>query len=106
MLKLKMEGRLANMSFNAKFFELVKKYEQLKEQYKEVSRELNSVMKEIGVGSYLQDSSDMVVYKIVEPEGTFVEFKKIGYERTLREGEKRGTLSKKEAEEKGFNLGK
>jgi hypothetical protein len=41
--------------------------------------------------------------KIEVPSGTFVEFKKIGYKRTAKSGEKGGSvLSKSEAESMGF----
>jgi hypothetical protein len=87
-----------------KFLDLVVKFEQLKNDLKAVGSELNTVMADIGVGTYIQDPDSLVVHKIVVPTGTFVEFKTIGYERTVKEGEKRGSLSKKEAEEAGFSL--
>jgi len=89
-----------------KFIELAKQFEALKEQLKTVGEQLDRTMYELGTGTYLQDEVNGAVYKVVVPEGTFVSFRMIGYERTAFEGEKRGTLSKKEAEEQGFILRK
>jgi hypothetical protein len=61
-------------------------------------------MKEIGEGTFFQDPNDMVVYKITKPKGTYVEFKEITYNRTKKLDEKKGSLSKKEAQEMGFDL--
>jgi hypothetical protein len=94
------------MSFNAKFFELAKKYENMKKEMDAVRADLQAVMLDLGVGSYLQDIDDSTVYKIVKPTGTFVYYKDIDYVRTAKDGERAGTLSKKEAEEKGFTLPK
>jgi hypothetical protein len=63
---------------------------------------LTTVMQEIGVGQYVQDASTSTVYKMVKPTGTFMYFRDIDYTRTALEGERAGTLSKKEAEEAGF----
>ena len=52
-----------------------------------------------------QDPSDKTVYKITKPEGKFVHFETWGYDRTKREGEVRGSLSVKEAKERGFDVG-
>jgi len=55
-----------------------------------------------GIGAMFQDPRDGCVYKLTEPEGTYVHYQRYGYVRTRREGEKRGDLSIKEAEEAGF----
>lgn len=86
------------------FLELSQKYEALKEEMKQIKPELDNLMSTIGVGSYFQDPATRLVYKITEPKGTFVEFSRVGYERTKRDDERRGTLSKKEAQEAGFDL--
>ena len=87
-----------------KFLELSEKYEELKKQMKEIKPELQALMTEIGVGSYFQNPANNVVFKIIEPQGTFISFDKISYDRTKKEDEKRGSLSKKEAQEAGFEL--
>lgn len=92
------------MELDRQLIELAKKYEDLKKQMKEVKLELNDVLQKIGVDKYVQDKQTGVVYKIVEPTGTFIEFKKIDYTRTKLPDEKKGSLSKKEAMEQGFEL--
>jgi hypothetical protein len=89
-----------------RFFELAKYYEQLKEQMKKVRSELDTVMEGLGVNTYHQDPETMAVYRISVPNGTFVEFKTISYDRTKLGSEARGSLSKKEAEDNGFVLSK
>jgi len=89
-----------------KFLELSKQYEALKAQMKELKPQLHGLMEEIGVGSYIQDTETMLVYKVVRPTGTFISFDQIGYDRTKTALETRGSLSKKEAEEAGFTLSK
>jgi hypothetical protein len=88
------------------FVELTKKYEQLKKELKETRDKLVPLMSELGLNTYIQDPLDGTVFKIVEPKGTFVEFRKIDYVRTAREDESRGDLSKKEASDNGFILRK
>lgn len=65
--------------------------------YEDLEEALREVAKEIGVGGYFQ-ASDGTVYKVVEPEGRFVQFKALDFVRTKREGEERGSLSQKEAQ--------
>jgi hypothetical protein len=84
-----------------KFVELEKQKAAIKLYFDELDAAVAAVVTEIGVGAYFQDDEG-TVYKTVIPEGTFVQYKKVGYERTRRVGEKRGDLSMKEAEEKGF----
>jgi hypothetical protein len=84
-----------------RFFDLVKEYERLNEHRKKAWAELEVVMQSLGVGTYHQDT-DLTVYKITKPTGTYVEFRQVGYDRTAKAHESRGTLSKKEAEENGF----
>lgn len=86
------------------FIELTKKYEKLHEELKEINKLLLLEMKELGENSYLQDPNTLVVYKIVKPNGHYVFYKELDYERTIMKDEKRGSLSKKEAESKGFSF--
>jgi len=88
-----------------KFVELAKKREELVKQMKQLNIELASAMRDLALGEMFQDEADGVVYQIVVPSGTFVEYKSIDYVRTRREGETKGTLSMKEAQAAGFVLG-
>ena len=87
-----------------KFLDLTEKFEALKEQYKAVREELNTVMGNLGIGTFIQHPTTGIVYKVVEPTGTYVEFKKIEYVRTAKLDEAKGSLSQKEAKEAGFVL--
>lgn len=89
-----------------KFLEAVKRYEELKNNLKFVSDELDGKMALLEIGSYFQDPGTLVVYHIVRPKGTFVPYKTVNYERTALECESKGSLSKKEATEAGFYLTK
>lgn len=88
----------------SQLLETIKQFEELKEKYKELSEKLATQLETAGVGTYFQDPTTKIVYSVVVPEGTFVSFKKIDFKRTKKETERSGTLSKKEAEEKGFVL--
>lgn len=91
----------------AKFLELAKYFEELKDKLSETGEQLNAVMKDLGIDTYVQDPETLIVYKVIKPTGTFVEYREIGYKRTAKEGERGGTvLAKKEAEEAGFILKK
>ena len=87
----------------AKFVELEKKKEEVKKYFEELNNALDEVYKETGFDGMFQDGEG-TVYKVVQPEGKFVAFDKIGYVRTKRPGEFKGSLSKKEAEGAGFKL--
>ena len=88
------------------FLDLATKYEELKEELNDVRENLDAVMKELKVDTYLQDPVTFLVYQIVKPTGSFIYFKDIDYVRTKKEGEKAGSLSVKKAEEAGFTLAK
>lgn len=88
-----------------KFLNLAWKYEMMKKELDQVRETLDEAMKSLNVGDYFQDPVTKTVFKIVTPKGTFVSYKTISYERTALEGESRGSLSRKEAELKGFDLG-
>lgn len=87
-----------------KFIELERKKTDVKRYFEELKKATEEVVKEIGVGAYFQDPTDNTVYKIVEPEGRFVNYERFGYVRTRRADEKRGDLSLKEAQEAGFDV--
>ena len=89
-----------------KFLELSKRYEALKEEMKTLKPTLQELMTEIGIGTMFQDSDTMLVYKIVVPTGTYISFDTISYDRTKKETEAKGSLSKKDAEAAGFTLSK
>lgn len=85
-----------------KFIRLAQSIEAKQKEINTLRDELNGVMVEIGIGNYVQDGVTSTVYKMVKPTGTFTYFRDIDYTRTALEGERAGTLSKKEAEEAGF----
>ena len=90
-----------------KFFELAKAYEVQKDKLSEIRDQMELVMKELGLETYHQDPDTSIVYKIHQPQGTFISFRTVDYKRTAKEGERGGTvLSKKEAEEMGFTVKK
>ena len=86
-----------------KFVELEKKKEEVKKYFDLLQEATEAVAKESGVGAYFQDAEG-TVYKIAIPEGRFVKFEQIGYQRTRRAHEKRGDLSLTEAREAGFEV--
>lgn len=89
------------------FIALAKQCEAALDAYKALKEQLEAKMLELGLDSYHQDPVVKTVYKIIKPTGTFISFRDIDYKRTALEGEKGGTvLSKKEAQEAGFDLGK
>lgn len=88
-----------------RFVELEKQKEQVKKFFEELKEANLAVAKEVGVNGYFQDTEG-TVYKVVVPEGKWVQFEQISYVRTRRGEEKRGDLSLKEAEEAGFSINK
>lgn len=84
-----------------KFIELEKKKEEVKKYFEELQLAIEAVKAEIGINGMFQDGNG-TVYKIVIPEGRYVAFDRIGYERTRRTGERQGSLSLKEAQANGF----
>lgn len=84
------------------FLSLVTQLEDLKDEIRSVSDKLNQAMAEVKFGTYIQDDITGLVYKIVKPNGTFTYYKDLDYVRTAKDGERSGSLSKKEAEENGF----
>lgn len=88
------------------FLVQVKLYEKLKQELDGIRDQLEKDMTEAGMGSYIQDPDTGTVYKIVKPSGTFMYYRDIEYVRTAQEGERAGSLSKKEAEGAGFILKK
>ena len=94
------------MEKQARFLELAKYYEQLKEKIDDVRTEMEAAMLDLGLGTTLQDPHTLTVYKIVKPQGRFVYYYDLDFVRTAQEGERAGTLSKKEAESLGFVLKK
>lgn len=87
----------------ARFVELERRREEAKQFFKDLAEATQAVADEIGVGGFFQDDQG-IVYKIVTPKGRWVEFESIGYERTKRDGEAKGSLSIKEAREMGFEV--
>jgi hypothetical protein len=88
----------------AKFLEISKRLETLREEVKALQPTLEELMIEIGVDTMFQDPSTMLVYQIEEPTGTYITFQKVSYKRTKKAGETKGSLSKTDAEAAGFTL--
>ena len=84
-----------------KFVEVEKRKAEVKKYFEELEQVTAELAKEIGVCGMFQNPEG-TVYKVVIPEGTFVRFAKIGYQRTRRAGEAKGDLSLTEARERGF----
>jgi len=89
-----------------RFLALAAAYERNKKDQELLREQLEAEMIQLGVGTFIQDPDSGTVYKIVKPRGTFMYYRDIEYVRTAQEGERAGTLSKKEAEEAGFVLKK
>lgn len=85
------------------FLELERQKEIAKKIYKDLNEATEALAEDIGIGGHFQDGEG-TVYQIVEPAGTFIEYHKVGYERTKRGEEKRGTLSVKRAKELGYDV--
>lgn len=87
-----------------RFIELEKRKDEWKKWHEDLQASLAELVRVQGLNSMFQDESG-TVYKVVECEGRFVHFDKLGYDRTKRPGERAGTLSVKEAEAAGFKVG-
>jgi RIO-like serine/threonine protein kinase len=85
------------------FLELERKKEEAKQIYKQLNEATEALAEEIGIGGHFQDGEG-TVYQIVQPAGTFIEYHRVGYERTKRGEEKRGSLSVKRAKELGYDI--
>ena len=83
------------------FVELEKRKEQVKSYFESLKKAVDEVAKEVGINGFFQDEEG-TVYKVVEPEGRFVNYERISYKRTRRLNEERGDLSIKDAEAAGF----
>jgi hypothetical protein len=81
-----------------KLIELDAKKPEIKAWYEDLDAALAAVAEESGVDSYFQ-APDATVFKLQKAEGRYVTFSPFEYVRTKREGEARGTLSIKEADE-------
>ena len=88
-----------------KLIELDKRKPEIKAYYEELRETLAQVAEEIGVEGFFQDGAGNPVYQVIKPQGRFVQFEDLAYIRTKLEDEKRGELSKKKAEEAGFDVG-
>jgi hypothetical protein len=86
-----------------KFVELEKQKVKVKEYFENLKKAVDEIAKEVGVGGFFQDEEG-TVYKVVEPEGRYVNYEKLSYKRTRRVDEERGDLSIKDAEAAGFTV--
>lgn len=87
-----------------KVIELANKLEQQQEEVQKTRDLLESALREAGLGTMGQDPATNVVYKVVEPKGTYMYYRNIDYVRTVKTGERAGSLSKKEAEAAGYTV--
>lgn len=86
-----------------KFVELEKKKEEVKKYFEQLDEATLELAKELGVNNFFQDA-DGIVYQVVIPTYKSVKMDHVGYVRTKRQGEARGSLSVKKAEEAGFTI--
>jgi len=86
-----------------KFVALEKMRVDWKQYLVELDEMTQAVANEIGIGSYFGDDEG-VVYKVVVPGGRWVAYETIGYVRTKRGDEAKGSLSAKEAKEAGYEV--
>ena len=85
--------------------ELANQKEALLEQLKAVDASLRQALLEVGVNGFVQDPTNLVVYKVIKPEGHFIKFKDIDYVRTRKTPDEKADLAMGEAMEQGFDLG-
>ena len=85
------------------FVNLEKQKEKVKEYFESLKKAVDELAKEVGLNGFFQDEEG-TVYKVVEPEGRYVNYERISYKRTRRLNEERGDLSLKEAEAAGFTV--
>jgi hypothetical protein len=90
-----------------KFVSLEKQKEQIKKFFDDLNNAVLAVQAEVGLNGYFQDEEG-TVYKIVEPDGKYVQYDKVSYLRTRRLSEERSPLplALKEAEAAGYNVPK
>jgi len=86
------------------FLSTVRVYEQKKEELEDIRTKLEENLKQLQIGEYIQDPETKLVYRIHEPKGRFVYYESVSYQRTAKEGESAGTVSKKDALAAGFTL--
>lgn len=80
------------------------KKDEIKQWHEDLQEALIAVAEEVGVGGMFQCPTTGRVYEVVEPNGRFVYFDKLSYNRTKLEDEVKGTLSIKKAREAGFDV--
>jgi hypothetical protein len=86
-----------------RFVELEYRKDEIKKYYEDLEKATTELIAEQGLNSFFHDERG-TVYKLVECDGRYVKFDRVGYVRTKRPGEERGTLSVKEAKEHGFAI--
>jgi hypothetical protein len=86
------------------FFRLVEEIEYTKAKLEELYAQFDPVLASLPKDTLFQDEITGLVYKVVKPSGTFVHYRDLDYVRTAKNGERAGSLSKKEAESNGFKV--
>lgn len=91
----------------ARFVQLEKQKDAVKKFHEEFSEAIQEVQKEVGLNGMFQDQ-DGTVYKIVKPNGRWVDYEDSSYLRTRRLDEEKSPrpLSLSEAEGAGFTVQK
>jgi hypothetical protein len=87
-----------------RLLELERQKAAVKKYFQDLSEATEALAKEVGIGGFFQDPSDGTVFKVVVPDGRWVNYETISYVRTRRSDEKRGDLSLKEAQAAGFTV--
>lgn len=88
-----------------RFLQLAKEREELKEKMKANKEEMEPLLQELGIDTFVQDSESGLVYKVCIPKGSFITYDHIGYMRNRRKGESGGHfLSKGECQDAGFDV--
>ena len=82
-----------------KLIELDNKKVEIKQYYEDLAAALEA----LGPDAHFQ-SPDGQVFLVEEADGRYVKFEKLRYIRTKKEDEKRGELSKKRAQELGYEI--
>jgi len=82
-----------------KLIELDNKKAEIKQYYEDLAETLEA----LGAEAHFK-SPDGLVFLVEEADGRYVKFEKLRYIRTKKDDEKRGELSKKRAQELGYDV--
>lgn len=80
-----------------------REYQAHKDFFETRRKLIQAIVGLVGRDYHFQDDEG-VVYRFVEPEGTFVKFEKLAVERTRRPGEKKGSMSMEDGRRLGYQV--